>query len=512
MSWMDAVTTRMNAMFGQKQDASMIGSGPMPHTTANKRSRYLWTRPAQDARGDTLPHLRTAWGQSRALAQTNAIAFGALRTNLDRVVGTGLALSATPNASILGWTPEQAQAWKNKVQSEFSLWADSTDCDWAGKHNFYELQAVVLWGALASGDIFTLMPDAASASTLQPYKLRLQLIEADRIGNPLGKLDSADMAGGIRFANGRPSAAHIYNHHPGGSVIATSIFAGEWVDFVGASGRRRLLHHARLLRPDQPRGVPYLTPVMDDIKRLGDYADAEIEAAVISAYYTVFIETEGAELSAVHGAAETTAEGDEQLALGSGAIIGLNPGEKISTANPGRPNPNFEAFYRAVVRNIGMGLGLPVELLTKEFNASYSSSKAAILDAWMYLRGVRTWLSRSLCQPVYETWLTEAVILGRVSAPSYFSDPLMRWAYTRASWPGDSMGSINPKDEVAAYTAAIDARLITRERAEWELFGTDWYDTFAGKKTEQSMLKAADLLPVPKAGAAVQQTQQDTTK
>ena len=39
------------------------------------------------------------------------------------------------------------------------------------------------------------------------------------------------------------------------------------------------------------------------------------------------------------------------------------------------------------------------------------------------------------------------------------------------------MGSINPKDEVAAYASAIDARLMTRERAEWELFGTDWFQS-----------------------------------
>jgi hypothetical protein len=43
---------------------------------------------------------------------------------------------------------------------------------------------------------------------------------------------------------------------------------------------------------------------------------------------------------------------------------------------------------------------------------------------------------------------------------------------------------------------------MTRERAEWELFGTDWYETFDAKKTEQTMLADADLLPVPKAGAA----------
>lgn len=43
---------------------------------------------------------------------------------------------------------------------------------------------------------------------------------------------------------------------------------------------------------------------------------------------------------------------------------------------------------------------------------------------------------------------------------------------------------------------------MTRERAEWELFGTDFNDTFDTKQSEQERLAAADMLPVPKAGAA----------
>lgn len=64
------------------------------------------------------------------------------------------------------------------------------------------------------------------------------------------------------------------------------------------------------------------------------------------------------------------------------------------------------------------------------------------------------------------------------------------------------MGSIDPKAEVAAYTAAIDARLMTRERAEWELFGSSWTDTYVQKLLEYQRLSKDGMLPVPKAGAA----------
>ena len=99
---------------------------------------------------------------------------------------------------------------------------------------------------------------------------------------------------------------------------------------------------------------------------------------------------------------------------------------------------------------------------------------------------------------MFETWLAEAVAIGRVPAPGFFADPLLRWAYTRAAWPGDSMGSIDPKAEVQAYVEAIDARLMTRERAEWELFGSGWDETYDQKLAEYEPLVKDGMLPVPR--------------
>ena len=462
-----------------------------------RRTRWGLSR---DARSDTLPLLRSQRGQVRELARTSPIAAGAINTNIDRVVGTGLALSAQPALSVLGWSAEQAKEWKALVQREFSLWADSTDCDYEGDQTFYQLQALVLRSALESGDCFTILPDGERTET-QPYALRLQVIEADRVGNPMGAMDSPHIAGGVRLEKGQSQAYYVYDEHPGSTLLKGKRLAGQWYERMGRSGRRRILHHFRKLRPGQPRGVPYLAPIIDCIKQISRYTNAEIMAAVVTAYLTVFIETPTGSGGKVFDG-EVGAAAGQEVGLGAGTVVSLMPGEKPHFVNPGRPNPNFEPFILAVIKQMGMALGLPFELLIKQFNSSFSASKAALLDAWIYFRGVRTWLAQSFCQPVFETWLAEAVALGRVPAVGFFQDPVLRWAYTRAAWPGDSMGSINPKDEVEAYIAAIDARLMTRERAEWELFGSDWGDTYQQKLTEHQQLAADGLAPAPKAGAA----------
>lgn len=488
-----------------QQFSALTSSSDQENTVGGSTGLLRWWRPGvRDAAGDSLSVLRMQRGQSRELARVNPLAAGAINTNVDRVVGTGLALAAQPNRDVLGWESEQALQWKRKTQTEFSLWADSCECDISGEQNFYEKQGLTLRSALESGDCFTLMPDAAPSAT-QPYRLRLQTLEADRIGNPNNGFNTAEVAGGVRRTGGSAAASayYVYDTHPGSIFLdAKPRFHGVWVDRVGGSGRRRILHHFRQLRPEQPRGVPYLAPVVECIKQLARYTEAEIQAAIVSAFFTVIVETEtGTGPAPIFGATDAQVANDPEIALGPAAVIGLAKGEKANFANPTRPNTAFEPFVLAIIKQIGVGLNMPYELLVKQFNASYSASRAALLDAWLWFRSQRTWLSRSFCQPVYETWMAEAVATGRIVAPGFFSDPLLRWAYTRAAWHGDSQGSINPKDEVTAYLAAVDGRIMTRERAEWEMFGSDWYETLESKETEQVLLKESDLLPVPKAGA-----------
>jgi lambda family phage portal protein len=475
-------------------------------------------RPRRPLMGNADPATDQAWnlidqrGDSRELVRSNGIAASAINTNVTRAVGTGLALTPQPRRDILGWSEEQAREWSMLARAEFSLFADSPECDQAGVQNFYDKQDLTLRSALESGDCFTLLPDGERTATM-PYALRLQTLEADRCGNEGARQDSDTMAGGIRLGpGGRHDGYFIYDRHPGSLFGAGSRFAGRWYGRVGPSGRRIMLHHFKQLRPEQPRGVPYLAPVMALFQDLDTYSDAEIKAAVAAATIALINKTPtGApeSISAAVGSSSTssTAPSTDPTAirLKAGSIVGLLPNEEFDSFNPGRPNPNFAGFVDAVLDQLGAGTFIGREMLMKRYSTSYVAARAAFLDAWKHLLGMRTTIVvRTFCQPVYETLLAEAVAIGRIPAPGFFNDPLIRWAYTRAMWTGDSQGSINPKDEVKAFVDAVDNRLVSRERAEWELFGTDWNETYDTKKSEHQRLKADDMLPAPKAGAAVQ--------
>lgn len=476
-------------------------SGPGADGGPLSPSNGRWSAVPRSANADVLRSLRRMRAESRELRATHPLASGAIATNVNRVVGTGLQPVPEPDAQVLGWSAEQVEAYKAQVSREFSMFADSKECTWSGQHTFYEWQQMVLGSRLESGDCFTALPDGEPTAT-QPYRLRLQLLEADRCANPIGQLDSETLCAGIRLDDGRPTACYILDAHPSGlNNAALKGLTGRWYEFLGPSGRRRILHHYRPTRPEQARGLPYLAPVIQAIKDLGRYTEAEITAAVVSSFFTVFIEQEGAPTPASVFGQQTEAQATGQVDLGPAAMVGLAKGEKAVFANPSRPNTAYDPFVYSICKQIGVGLNMPVELLLKLFHSSYSASRAALLDAWQHFRTERAWLVLSACQPVYETWLAEAVLEGRVQAPGFFADPLLRWAYSRATWHGDSQGSLNPKEEVEAYAMAVDERFLTRERATWELFGTDWSRAYPSMHSEQKRLIRDNMLPSPRAGA-----------
>jgi lambda family phage portal protein len=268
-----------------------------------------------------------------------------------------------------------------------------------------------------------------------------------------------------------------------------------------------VLHHFDPTRPGQTRGVPYLAPVIEIIKQLGRYTDAEVMAAVVSGMLSVFVTTESGDPGNLLTPNPDTAAADASdtgIELGYGSIIGLQPGEAVSTVNPGRPNPAFDPFVTALCRQIGVALEIPFELLVKHFTASYSAARAALLEAWAYFNRRRHWLTTSFCQPVYEAIITEAIATGRLKAPGFFSDPAIRRAYLGSTWIGDAAGQIDPLKEINAAEKRMALNLTTHaeECAALPHGGSDWEAKYPQLVKEKRMLKDAGLddakaLPTP---------------
>ena len=124
-----------------------------------------------------------------------------------------------------------------------------------------------------------------------------------------------------------------------------------------------------------------------------------------------------------------------------------------------------------------------------QFTSSYSASRGALLEAWKLFHYWREWFAANFCQPIYEEWLTEAVILGRVKAPGYLEDDVKRKAYSWATWVGPAQGQLNPVQEVNAAILRVQNNLSTYQKEAGELTGEDWDLIMRQRQRENELLK-----------------------
>lgn len=245
-------------------------------------------------------------------------------------------------------------------------------------------------------------------------------------------------------------------------------------------------------RAEQYRGVPYLSPVIEALKQLTRYSEAEIMAAVITGFFTVFITSEkGTSENLFTGIAEDDSanlENKRNYGMGAGMINMLAPGEDVKFADPSRPSSNFDAFTAAYAKYIGAALEIPSELLLKQFGASYSASKAALEEAWKAFRMKRTWLVNDFCQPIYEAWLVEAIARKRIKAPGFYLDASIREAWCKCAWNGPSQGMLDPLKEVNAATKRVELGISTREIETMEMSGGNFDDNASQLKHEAVLM------------------------
>lgn len=456
--------------------------------------------------------------RSRMLIMGAPLAKSAIATNRTNVVGNGLRLKSTINRHALGMSQQQAEEWQRHTEAEFELWASRKNaCDATGMNDFYGIQQLALVSWLASGDVFGLIK-RYDTTPLQPYSLRLHLIEADRVRTPtdstnftypsytIGKTEDGNtIFDGVEIdSNGMVVAYHIANSYPYEFTAEQT----EWarVEAYGAkSGLPNILHIMESERPDQYRGVPYLAQVIEPLLQTRRYTEAEIMSAVIQSFYTAFIITneDANEMPMNEALGEDAGEishDENEYELGSGTINVLEPGEDVKFAAPTHPNSGFDVFMRAMAEQMGAALEIPADLLLKSFNSSYSASRAALLEAWKAFKMRRVWLTNDLCKPVYEIWLTEAVARGRIIAPGFLTDPIIRQAYLQSEWIGPSQGQLDPTKEISAAVMAIENGLSTREQETIKLNGGQFTANVDKLAIENEKLKAANGTSEPDLG------------
>lgn len=465
----------------------------------NKKTLKTWLPNHLSAKSDIDRNLNTLRNRAHDLSINSALGAAAINTMVTGVIGSGLKLFPRINAADLGLTPEQARLWRRKVKQEFNFWCENAD--FLRRNNFYEQQIIAFQSMLVDGDCFCLFKRRAPARN-NPYSLRLQLVEAQRVSNPFGG------AGGVvemlapngnRIVNGievSPAgelvAIHVSNRLFNEFDLVNAQVTWQRVKIYGEeSGLPNVLMICKDSRPDQFRGVPILAPVVEALKQVSRYADAELTSSIIKSFFSVFFiqPASNFNMNEITGKANEPDEVDvTEYKLGSGTISALPKGVDVKAIDSAKNQSTFDSFTTHFIKQIGASIGLPYEVLLKNFQSSYSASRAALLQAQETFRQRREAFVVDFLQPIYEQFLMESIALGRIDAPGFFSDPIKKHLWSRADWYSQRNQILDPVKEANAAKTRLELGLTTYSQEIAEMNGGDFEDVVETLRQERELI------------------------
>ena len=260
---------------------------------------------------------------------------------------------------------------------------------------------------------------------------------------------------------------------------------------IGSSSRNRLripadqmLHIYDPEQANQSRGVSWMVAVMQPMKMLDGYREAEVVAARLGAAKMGFFQRkEGLDTSTL----SPDERGNLEMEANPGTFLVLPDGYEVSAWTPDHPSSAYASFVKDKMREIATGLGVSYNSLASDLEGvNYSSMRSGLLierDLW---RTYQNWWIDSVLTPVYREWIAatslrsitsggaEGVAVGGVDI---YAPP--RWS--PRGWPW-----VDPLKDVQATKEAIEAGLGSRHQALAEQ-GLDYEETLEELAVEDEL-------------------------
>ena len=256
------------------------------------------------------------------------------------------------------------------------------------------------------------------------------------------------------------------------------------------SGAPNILHVCRDQSPDQFCGVPVIAPVIESLKQLSRYSDAELSASIIRSFFAIFFINQKKDWSLNEVTGEDIEDPAKDFKLGSPSVTNLPPFTDVKSIDSANSQSTFGDYTNAFIKAICAAVGLPAEVVMKNFNASYSASRAALLQAEDEFKQRRAAFVQDFCRPIFEMFLTEAIALGRIEAEGFFDNPLRRQAWLAADWFATTTKAIDPLKEASAQAKRLESGLSTYHKEIAESVGLDFDDVIETLAQERRLLKS----------------------
>lgn len=488
---------RTAARFATQQAQALLAA----HAGADPDRRNWINKSPKNASADAdlnEAELDTLRARSRDRMRDDGLAVAAVNAFVDNVVGCGFTPVLRLDHKNLGISEQQARDLETQAEDIWDEWGAT--CDAAGKLAIEDMQGLLLGSVLVNGDVFS--HPVMVKRPGQRFSLKLETLEADRIDTPWGhrEFGGRQIRNGVEIGQyGEPVAYWVHVQHPGDAGLFQKPAARKFERFEATNPRTGwpgMFHLFGMERAEQTRGRPILAPILNPLKDRDDLKEAVVVSAQVGACFAAFVKTTdpwGA--SFANATSDTKGKRIRHQELAPGTIKYLAPGEDITPVQPNIPSSAFEAFLKAITREICSAMGMPYEVASRDFSGTtYSQARASLLEARRMFARRQKWLIRHFLHPIWQMVLEEAWLRGYWPAGADFN--LRRHAWTRTYWVPPGWGWIDPEKEVNAYETALRMRITTRQRIVAASEGERWEPIARQIAEEERWLREQGLEPV----------------
>jgi len=299
----------------------------------------------------------------------------------------------------------QARTENPEVNTEVeAYWAEWWDkCDLTTRHTGSTLMQVAMMSMLRDGDfLFVLVRD-------RDGNLKIQGIEADRLGDPFKVYTSLDLIGGIHIDRdtGAPSAYDIYNRS-----------IGDFYTYQTTIPSSQAFHLFDPLRIDQYRGISAFHTAINDCTDIYDIINFEKMAAKNASSQAGIVKrnnNNASDLSSLTNDEDLNGNTIKLEAIESGKISYLEPGEDIVFPDgPSRPSGAFAEFHKILLRNICLGLGIPYSFAVDPSAMSGPTARLEMQQAGRTFRRYQKLLDDKVLRPIKNIVIADGVARGLI--------------------------------------------------------------------------------------------------
>lgn len=375
----------------------------------------------------------------------------------DQILGTGLRIDPQTGSKVRD----------DLVRAMWQEWASNPEaCDFTGRESFDGLERLALRHMWVDGDAFGVLNDRSGTVLLE---------EGDRVTSPTnyyvqeigGREREVVIGVELDPSTRRPTGYHFLRYVPGERQRIVRRVPAVGTDDLVRIDARHVVHVLQRRRVSQTRGVSAFHAVMDRLYMLDDVEFAQLVQQQVASCIAAFV------YSDVQGGFGT--ERDESIdgetltfsEMRPGMIEKLPPGHRVDGFSPTIAPPDAREQAKQIVREIGLAIGLPLELSLLITSDTTFHGYRGVVEAYRQTaRVIRARFAAQFRSRVYRWKVRQWVEAGLLPAHPRIEAHTVH---------GPAWGYVDPKVEAEADATRLDKHLAS-PRQVWAERGRDYED------------------------------------